>query len=229
MDSNEDEGVCYPQPVTLDDRVRIARDFVESCAYEIPIAIDPPENPANEAYAGWPERFYIVDENGTIAYKGKTGPFGYHPEEVAAWLVKRFPPAVLSPIDASAERIAKEPLSVRAAEYSDSRERWRIAIDPSNMATVGRGSDSKSLQLDADRALALRRAITDEGFFAWKEASGEPSVEGRTRSLAIELGDTFQVVTRYSPSEEDDSKPGDATAPVDGFERIWLQLRGLDP
>jgi hypothetical protein len=47
-------------------------------------------NPADGIYAGWPERLYIVDEHGIIAYKGKTGPFGYHPEEVEAWLAKRF-------------------------------------------------------------------------------------------------------------------------------------------
>ena len=39
----------------------------------------------------WPERFYILDEAGTIVYKGEPGPFGYHPEEVEAWLGKRFP------------------------------------------------------------------------------------------------------------------------------------------
>jgi hypothetical protein len=26
-----------------------------------------------------------------IVYKGKPGPFGYHPEEVEAWLTARFP------------------------------------------------------------------------------------------------------------------------------------------
>jgi hypothetical protein len=93
MESNEDEGVCYPQPVTIEDRVGIVHDFVQRCDYRIPIAIDPIGNPANEIYAGWPERLYIVGEDGAIAYKGKTGPFGYHPEEVAAWLVEHFPPA----------------------------------------------------------------------------------------------------------------------------------------
>jgi hypothetical protein len=46
---------------------------------------------ANALYAGWPERFYIVDERGVIVYKGKPGPFGYHPEEVESWLARRFP------------------------------------------------------------------------------------------------------------------------------------------
>ena len=97
MDSNVTEGVCYPQPTTLADRVKIANDFVQRFHYEIPLVVDPIENPANAAYAGWPERFYIVDEKGTIVYKGKPGPFGYHPEEVEAWLAKRFPDGSVNP------------------------------------------------------------------------------------------------------------------------------------
>ena len=91
MDSNVKEDVCYPQPTNLSDRVRIANDFVKRFHYDIPLVVDPIENPANKAYAGWPERLYVVDEHGAIVYKGKPGPFGYHPEEVEAWLAKRFP------------------------------------------------------------------------------------------------------------------------------------------
>jgi hypothetical protein len=91
MESNEKEGVCYPQPKTTAQRVAIANDFAKRFHYEIPLVVDPIENPANAAYAGWPERFYVVDERGVIVYKGKPGPFGYHPEEVEAWLAKRFP------------------------------------------------------------------------------------------------------------------------------------------
>jgi len=92
MDSNEKESVCYPQPRTLSQRVAIANDFVKRFHYEIPIAVDDIDNRANQLYAGWPERFYIVDESGKIVFKGKPGPFGYHPEEVESWLAKRFPP-----------------------------------------------------------------------------------------------------------------------------------------
>ena len=90
MESNEKESVCYPQPKTTAERVRIANDFVKRFHYETPLMVDPIENPANAAYAGWPERFYILDEASMIVYKGKPGPFGYHPEEVEAWLAKRF-------------------------------------------------------------------------------------------------------------------------------------------
>ena len=90
MTSNEREDVCYPQPRTLDQRLKIANDFIGRFRYRIPLAVDPIGNPADAIYAGWPERFYIVDESGVIAYKGKTGPFGYHPEEVEAWLAGHF-------------------------------------------------------------------------------------------------------------------------------------------
>ena len=91
MTSNEKEGVCYPQPTSLAQRVAIANDFTWRFHYEVPMAVDRMDNRANEVYAGWPERIYIIDEKGTIVYKGKPGPFGYHPEEAAAWLEKRFP------------------------------------------------------------------------------------------------------------------------------------------
>ncbi len=90
MDVNEKESVCYPQPKTTAQRVAIARDFVQRFRWEIPLAVDPIEDPADALYAGWPERLYVVDEKGVIVYKGKPGPFGYHPEEVEAWLAARF-------------------------------------------------------------------------------------------------------------------------------------------
>ena len=91
MKSNETEDVCYRQPRTLADRVAIANDFVKRFHYPMPLVVDPIENPADRIYAGWPERLYVVDESGRIVYKGKTGPFGYHPEEIEAWLEQRFP------------------------------------------------------------------------------------------------------------------------------------------
>ncbi len=92
MPTNETESVCYLQPHTTDERVGIANDFVKRFHYEIPLLVDPIENETNRLYAGWPERLYVV-EDGVIRYKGGTGPFDFHPEEVEAWLSKRFPDA----------------------------------------------------------------------------------------------------------------------------------------
>ena len=91
MTANETDTVCYRQPRTTAARVAIANDFITRFHYELPLLVDPIKNPADKIYAGWPERFYIVTATGTIAYKGQTGPFGFHPEEVEAWLQAQFP------------------------------------------------------------------------------------------------------------------------------------------
>lgn len=93
MDSNEKDQVCYPQPRSTRARAEIAGDFAKRFKYDIPLLVDPIEDPANEVYAGWPERLYVIDEGGRIAYKGGMGPFEFHPEEVEAWLARRFPDA----------------------------------------------------------------------------------------------------------------------------------------
>jgi len=89
MKSNETEGICYPQPKTLEDRLAIARDFAGRTSYEIPMMVDRLDNAADELYAGWPERLYVIDEQGLIAFKGRTGPFGFEPEEIDAWFDAR--------------------------------------------------------------------------------------------------------------------------------------------
>jgi hypothetical protein len=91
MESNEKEGVCYPQPKSTAQRVAIANDFIRRFHFPVPLLVDDIANTADAVYAGWPERFYVIDEKKVIVYKGKTGPFGFHPEEVEAWLAKRFP------------------------------------------------------------------------------------------------------------------------------------------
>ena len=91
MDENEQDDVCYAQPITLSDRLAIARAFVQRHTYPIPFAVDGIDDAAMKAFAAWPERLYIVDEKGTLVYCGEVGPFGYHPEQVEAWLRGRFP------------------------------------------------------------------------------------------------------------------------------------------
>lgn len=105
MDSNEEEGVCYRQPRTFEDRLAIASDFVKRFDYRIPLLVDDLDDAAMRLYSGWPERLYVVDADGRVAYKGKPGPFGFHPEEVEAWLdahpVPAAPAAAATPVEAA--------------------------------------------------------------------------------------------------------------------------------
>jgi iodothyronine deiodinase-like protein len=93
MEDNEKQGVCYPQPKTFAQRLAIANDFTRRFHYGVPLAVDGIDNRAERLYSGWPERLYVLDENLRIVYKGEPGPFGYHPEQVEAWLARRFPPS----------------------------------------------------------------------------------------------------------------------------------------
>ena len=90
MKSNLKDDVCYAQPKNLEQRVAIANDFVTRFKYPLPFGIDDMSNAANDAYAAWPERLYIIDESGHIAYRGGMGPFKYNPAEVREWLAAKF-------------------------------------------------------------------------------------------------------------------------------------------
>jgi hypothetical protein len=90
MKSNVKDDVCYAQPKNLEQRVAIANDFVTRFKFPLPFGIDDMSNRANDAYAAWPERLYIIDESGHIAYRGGMGPFKYDPAEVRAWLTGKF-------------------------------------------------------------------------------------------------------------------------------------------
>src|SRR5207249_3005223 len=90
MKSNVKDDVCYAQPKTLAQRVAIANDFTKRFKYPLPFGIDDMSNAAESAYSAWPERIYIIDESGRIAYRGGMGPFNYKPEEAREWLSARY-------------------------------------------------------------------------------------------------------------------------------------------
>ena len=90
LGENETKGVCYMQPTTLEQRIVIANDFVARFDYQMSLVVDSMENLVNESYAAWPERLYVVDEAGKVAYKGGVGPFGFKPEELEAWLEEHY-------------------------------------------------------------------------------------------------------------------------------------------
>ena len=90
MKSNVKDDVCYAQPKTLEQRVAIAKDFTARYKFPLPFGIDDLSNAADNAYAAWPERLYIIDETGHIVYRGGMGPFHYKPAEVREWLAAKY-------------------------------------------------------------------------------------------------------------------------------------------
>lgn len=90
MKSNVKDDVCYAQPKTLEQRVTIAQDFTKRFKFPLPFGIDEMGNAADSAYAAWPERLYVIDQTGHVAYRGGMGPFNYKPAEVRDWLAAKY-------------------------------------------------------------------------------------------------------------------------------------------
>lgn len=82
--------MVYDQPQTIERRVEIAREFIETMDYQMEVVVDPIDNSAEQAFAAWPERLYILDRHGKVAYKGGMGPHDFRIDEVKSWLRERF-------------------------------------------------------------------------------------------------------------------------------------------
>jgi type I thyroxine 5'-deiodinase len=67
-------------------RAEVAEMCVATLKLSTPTVIDREDNKVNAAYAGWPDRMYVVGKDGKIAYKGGPGPGGFRPGEVENWL-----------------------------------------------------------------------------------------------------------------------------------------------
>jgi Iodothyronine deiodinase len=86
MESNEEEGVLLNQPTTLDERFAVAREGVERMRLTMPVVVDGMDDAVSEAFAAWPERIFVADADGVIAFQGGPGPFDFDPEAAIAAL-----------------------------------------------------------------------------------------------------------------------------------------------
>jgi len=78
---------------TFAERKALAKVLVEKLEYRMPVAIDSIDNQADQVFAAWPERIYILGAEGRVLYKGDMGPFGFHPEAAEKALLALPPPA----------------------------------------------------------------------------------------------------------------------------------------
>lgn len=87
---NRKDGVLVATAKTTDDRARAASVCTLGLKISIPVVIDGLDDKVEKAYAGWPDRIYIVDKAGKIAYKGAPGPGGFRPREAERSLIEIF-------------------------------------------------------------------------------------------------------------------------------------------
>jgi len=78
--------VCLNQPKTMEERLKVAKDFKEKYGWKLPLLVDLMDNNFDAKYASWPERFYVI-ENGRMELIGTpTTEFGYDRGAVRRWL-----------------------------------------------------------------------------------------------------------------------------------------------
>lgn len=88
--ANEKGDVIFNQPRTMVERMDLASTFVEKMDVETRTLVDDISNVANVCYAGWPERIYVIEKGGIIAYKGGMGPFLFDTDELGEFLEENY-------------------------------------------------------------------------------------------------------------------------------------------
>jgi type I thyroxine 5'-deiodinase len=88
MESNVRDKVVFASPRNQDERAAVAGSCVRKLGIEIPALLDEFGNSTESAYTAWPDRLYLIDREGKVAYKSKPGPFGFKPDELQAALRK---------------------------------------------------------------------------------------------------------------------------------------------
>jgi len=73
-------------PTNIGDRLSIAKRFQEEVSLEVPMYVDGMSNAFEEAYAAWPERFYVLVED-RVAWIAQPKRGALHPSELESWLV----------------------------------------------------------------------------------------------------------------------------------------------
>ena len=88
MQSNLEDKIVFASPKSEEERVFVAGACVRKLGIEIPAVLDEFGNSTEQAYTAWPDRLYIIDADGRVAYKSKPGPFGFKAEELKSALIR---------------------------------------------------------------------------------------------------------------------------------------------
>jgi type I thyroxine 5'-deiodinase len=86
VESNVKDDVLVATTKTADERDETAGVCVKDLGIQLPAIVDEPDDRVERAYTAWPDRIYVIDRNGVVAYKSPPGPFGFKPAEAEATL-----------------------------------------------------------------------------------------------------------------------------------------------
>jgi hypothetical protein len=87
MASNDRAGIIVNQPTRRTERIEVAATCCQSLAMSMPLLVDDLNDRVGHAYSGMPDRLYVIDGAGRVAYKGGRGPFGFKSGEMEQSLI----------------------------------------------------------------------------------------------------------------------------------------------
>jgi len=82
VDDNLKDDVLVKSTTTAEEREEVAGICLAKLRIELPALVDEADNRVERAYTAWPDRLYVIDRDGRIAYKSAAGPFGFKPAAV---------------------------------------------------------------------------------------------------------------------------------------------------
>ena len=90
-ESNIQEKIVFASPRSEEERGFVAGACVRKLGIQIPAVLDEFGNSTENAYTAWPDRLYLIDAAGRVAYKSRPGPFGFSADELKTALQKTVP------------------------------------------------------------------------------------------------------------------------------------------
>src|SRR5262249_28075572 len=82
MESNDRVGVAVAQPKSNFQSIEVAAQCHDLLEMNMPVLVDGIDDCVGRAYSGMPDRLYVIDRQGKVAFKSGRGPFRFIPGEM---------------------------------------------------------------------------------------------------------------------------------------------------
>ena len=63
----------------------IGQACIARLGIRFPAVVDSFDNLTERTYTEWPDRLYVIDKKGRIAFKSRPGPYGFHARNVVSF------------------------------------------------------------------------------------------------------------------------------------------------
>jgi hypothetical protein len=81
-EANDRAGILIKQPVTFAERCEVAERCATALGLQSTMVVDEIDNRVGKAYDAWPDRLYVIDREGRVAFQAGPGPFAFNPFEM---------------------------------------------------------------------------------------------------------------------------------------------------